>query len=174
MKLRIIPQTPQALRELPYRETPDEYRVTSYRTTWDEMRFGVEARRKGRVLGDRQFPDYATARAHADMNAKWDGACVTDFSQPAWGHPNPDHSPSGERCQTETSASTVDGTTPHNRCERCGAEFGDSRGKIMRSMARKRFCSERCRKAAEAARWYGRRKSGDRLDQNRIEPNNER
>ena len=169
MRLRVLPRTPQWALETPNREVPDEYRIRSYGTLWQDTRYIVEARRKGRVLGDRSFPDYATAREHADMNAKWDGACVTDFSKLIEAQAPPplpqtrgdsDHDAplTPERRGPETSATPVHGTSPLNRCERCGASFVDHRTRVMRSMARKRYCSEDCRKAAENQRAYERRK----------------
>lgn len=169
MRLRIVPRTPYASREMPEREVPDEYRIQSHRTNWGELHFTVEGRRRGRVLGDKPFADYDTARAHADMHAKWDGAFVTDHSEriePAkWGHGNPDHPHTSERSEPETPAAPVGGTSPLNQCEKCGATFDDKRLHVLRSMARKRYCSERCRKAAESARGYERKKGA--LDQDR-------
>ena len=153
MRLRRLPETPWHERE-ERDTTPDEFRLRPWLTNWGEQRTTVEAYQRGRLLGDRPFEDNGAALAFANEQAKYYGAKLTE------GRPMPLTPPNGRAAPT-ASAHVPSSDFDPPKCERCGEPFEDKRKHALfhRAMPRKRYCSERCRKQAEAARWYQRRQS---------------
>jgi hypothetical protein len=76
MKLRLVPRTPDRLREEP-RAYPDTIRLRAHESNLG-TRYVVEARREGRILGDRAFVALDDARAFAKLECGWHKARLVD------------------------------------------------------------------------------------------------
>jgi hypothetical protein len=76
VKLRLVPRTPERLREEP-RGVPDAIHLRAYGSNIG-TRYLVEARQQGRSLGDRTFATLADAQAFAKMEAGWHAAKLVD------------------------------------------------------------------------------------------------